>query len=270
MLNFYRHICSRVKNDKINVINVLQRQVNLKPMKTPSLEKTVKGVGNWLCWKLALLVYMLCVSLPIVIFMSCLLFVAIKRESSELLPVIMMVLLHPIATIPIGMFAKLVSHFLSAKLFKNQSKSTTFIILGRIFTYSLNFHLALIAAMIYYLFVLWIFFQNSTNVNFSNKPFDQCLCDILPEYGDECINNETQNSFQNVFLRVPVTSVLISFIFVSFGCHLIHALAFQVPRASIYSVYFENRFRFFSIPTLTNPSPNPIPKQLTIFGSKIL
>ena len=41
-------------------------------------------------------------------------------------------------------------------------------------------------------------------------------------------------------------------------------------RASIYSVYFENRFRFFSIPTLTNPSPNPISEQLTTFSYEMI
>ena len=41
-------------------------------------------------------------------------------------------------------------------------------------------------------------------------------------------------------------------------------------RASIYSVFFENRFRFFSIPILTNPIPNPIPKTLkkSLFSHK--
>ena len=56
--------------------------------------------------------------------------------------------------------------------------------------------------------------------------------------------------------------------------HVFSSLLCDVmTRASIYSVYFENRFRFFSIPTFTNPSPNPIPEKLIkmiIFGSKFL
>ena len=46
------------------------------------------------------------------------------------------------------------------------------------------------------------------------------------------------------------------------GLILVRLSMSAVTRASIYSVFFENRFRFFSIPNRTNPVPNPIPNGL--------
>ena len=197
----------------------------------PVLVRSGKGLFAWMKWKMALFTYFLSISLPIAFYIICLLLVSIKRESSELLAVVMMIMLHPITMLPFGASTKIIGEFVSSKLFKTQPRSKAKIILSRLFTYSLNLHVTMIATLIYYLYSIWIAFQNTTNVNFTNKPFDQCACDTLIEHGheEECVNEETQNSFQNLFLRVPMSEILLAFIVVSFTCHLIHSCLVHIP-----------------------------------------
>ena len=200
-------------------------------MTTPELEKSVKGFCRWLVWKLAFLVYLLCIALPTGSCITTLLIVGIKRDSSELMPIFMTVLLHPIATIPFGMCAKVMGKVVSDKVFERLPETTLVQVIRRLLTYSLNVHLTLIAGVTYFLFSLWSIFQNSTTVIFSNKSFNQCLCDILPEYynGEECVNTETQNSFQNKFLYLQTSHFLIAFLSVSISCHVIHSLLIWLP-----------------------------------------
>ena len=64
---------------------------------------------------------------------------------------------------------------------------------------------------------------------FSDKSFDQCTCDVLTEYGHDCINKETDNSFQNLFLLWDMQLLLLSFFITSIACHLIQSLFLYLP-----------------------------------------
>ena len=222
--------CSSIcKHDNSNIL-ILQRQVYLSPMETPDLEISVKGFCSWFLWKIGVMVHLICTALPIALFISTLFIIGIVRESSPTMSVTMAIALHPAVTIPIGIFFHAVGEYVSAKLFKKTVKSTKFKIFKRLFTYSLNCHLAMIAGLTYYLFEIWIAFKDSTSVNFSNKPFNQCLCDdILPQYNVTCTNEETENSFQNKFSHVPSLPIILSLMIASIICHFIQALILVLP-----------------------------------------
>ena len=90
-------------------------------------------------------------------------------------------------------------------------------------------HLFLIAGLIYYLFNIWIRLEVASTMNFSNKPFDQCDCDALSETNTLCENNETENSFQNIFIGVPMPPFIVAFIVTSAMCHIFHSLILYFP-----------------------------------------
>lgn len=209
---------------------LLQRQLDIAPMETAPFEKSLGGFCSWIRSKLLFLIYLLCISLPIGMFITTLLIVGIKRDSSEILPIFMTVLLHPIATIPFGILAKMIGKYISP----GPSQTIALRILHRLFTYSLNVHLTLIAAVTFFLYSLWNTFQNSTTVLFSNKSFNQCLCNILQDYyhGEECVNTETQSSFQNEFLYVKTSIVLIIFLVTCISCHCLHSFLIWTPQPS--------------------------------------
>ena len=201
-------------------------------METPELERTVSGLFNWLIWKIAHLTYLICCTLPMGLYLVCLLLITIKRESSTVLSISMMIMLHPLATIPTGFFVKVIGQYLSKTLFKDtHPQKLIFKLIKRVLTYSINCHLALIATMTYILYVLWMGFEMSSNLNFSNKPFNQCECDILSDYGHayECTNKEAENSFQNQFLNVKLPVVIISLLVSSILCHIIQSILVQLP-----------------------------------------
>ena len=103
----------------------------------------------------------------------------------------------------------------------------------RLFTYSLNCHLTLIAGLIYYLYIIWIDSEQSSSVNFSNLPYNQCFCEFLTELGFDqkyCANWESDNSFQNKqLIMISLPLVIQMFLFTSVLCHLIHSLIIYIP-----------------------------------------
>ena len=198
-------------------------------METSEFDSSVKGACGWLMQKIALVTYFLCAGLPMALYVTCLLVVAIERRSTIELPIVMTGLLHPSVTLPIGIFAEFFGQYLSSLLFRHHNGNSKIKILRRIFTYSINIHFAVISAMIYYLYSIWITFNMASTLNFENKPFDQCPCDVLQENNIPCLNKETENSFQNVFLGVPIQPFLIAFFVTSVSCHLIHALVTILP-----------------------------------------
>ena len=198
-------------------------------MKTPELQKSLKGVCSWMIWKICFVCYLMCTVSPIALFIATLFIVGIERESTPMLSVAMAIALHPAITLPISVLAGTLGDHI-AKLLKNNSNSVITRILSRIFTYSLNCHLALIAALTFYLLELWIVFKDSTNINFSNKPFNQCICDeILPQYNVTCTNEETANSFQNKFISVHIKTILITFLVSAIICHVFHSIILTIP-----------------------------------------
>ena len=199
-------------------------------MKTPELQRSFKGVSSWIMWKIGFISYLLCTILPISLFISTLFIIGIERESTPTLSVTMAITLHPAVTLPIGLLAGVLGEFTVGNLIKDKRKTMISRILSRTFTYSLNCHLALIAGLTYYLLQLWIIFKNSTSLNFSNKPFNQCICeDILPQYNVTCTNEETANSFQNKFIGIPNQVIILAFLLTSITCHIIHSMVLVFP-----------------------------------------
>ena len=158
-------------------------------------------------------------------FIASLLIIAIKREACILLSMIMMAMLNPVITLMCGFLAKKLGSFLTRKcpvMYKYK-------ILARLFTYSINYHFAFIAGLTLYLHEMWITLGIAAGYAFSNQSYDQCTCDILTEYGHDCINRETEYSFQNMFLQIPMRTLLLTFLVTSISCHLIQALILHLP-----------------------------------------
>ena len=180
-------------------------------------------------WKVASITYLLCAALPIALYVTCLLLVAIERRSTIELPIVMSVMLHPIATIPVGIFADIIHQYLSRKLFKNQNEGISIKILRRLSTYSINVHLALIAVILHYLYGVWLAFETTSSLNFENRPYEKCECDALRKNNLTCNNNETEDSFQNMFIGVAIQPFLIAYLITSLSCHLVQSSILYLP-----------------------------------------
>ena len=198
-------------------------------MKAATFRVSLQGLSSWLIWKFGYLLYLLCTALPILFYIVCLFLMAVKREASITLSIIMVALINPLVSIPIGIFAKSVGQYFSKKLFQNKPSTTFTKIIYRLVTYSLNFHLALIAALIYYLFAIWINLDESSDIDFNDEPYDLCTCDILTELGQLCTNRETDFSFQNRVIRFSIPLFLQIFIVISITCHIVHSLVLYIP-----------------------------------------
>ena len=201
-------------------------------MKTVNFEKTLQGTSVWLLWNLGYLVYLLCNGLPILFYIVCLFLMAVKREASITLSIIMAAMINPLVAIPIGVTMKTIGQFFKRRLIPNSSTSKLGMTILRLFTYSLNCHLTLIAGLTYYLYIIWIDSEASSSNNFSNLPYNQCFCELLTDLGfgqDYCANWESETSFQNQLIIVSLPLVLQIFLFTSFICHLIHSLIIYIP-----------------------------------------
>ena len=197
-----------------------------------NFEKTLRGSSVWLLWNLGYLLYLLCTGLPILFYIVCLFLMAVKREASITLSIIMAAMINPLVAIPIGVALKTIGDFLKRKIIPNQSVSRIAMIFLRLFTYSLNCHLTLIAGLTYYLYIIWIDSEQSSSNNFSNLPYDQCFCVFLTELGfgqDYCANWESKTSFQNKLIIVSLPLVLQMFLITSFLCHILHSLIIYIP-----------------------------------------
>ena len=203
-------------------------------MVTPAFESTLRGFGQWLMWKTIHLLYVLCSALPMSVYIATLLVLSIERSSTIELPIIMTMMLHPMVALPFGVVMKTFYVCFSSKGSKTSARKQ---IICRIFTYSINLHIVLIASLLYYLYCMWIPLQLSSNFNFENKPFDQCSCDALLEVDLSCTNSETESSFQNWFIGVPVEPFLIASMVTSFFSHIIHSSLLFMPAPMQLSSY---------------------------------
>ena len=207
-------------------------------MNTPSLEKTIQGFFHWMKWKIAYILYLLCAVLPIALCLTCIMVLSISRRSTIVFPIIMSAMLHPVVMIPFGVFTKFLEEYLLVKLFNRYCRFKLLKqILCRLFTYSINVHLSLLAGLIFYQYNIWIALESTSTLNFNNKPFNLCPCDALSEINEPCINKETENSFQNMFVGVSNTPFLISFLVTSIACHFIHSLIIALPSPIPLSTY---------------------------------
>ena len=201
-------------------------------MKTVNFERTLSGLSVWLLSKSGYLLYLLCTGLPILSYIVCLFLMAVKREASITLSIMMAAMINPLVTIPIGVTIETIGQLLKSKLIPNQLVSRIFVIFLRLFTYSLNCHLTLIAGLMYYLYIIWIDSGESSSNNFSNLPYNQCFCELLTELGfgqDYCSNWESDSSFQNQLIIVSLPMVLQLFLVTSFSCHILHSLIIYIP-----------------------------------------
>ena len=85
-------------------------------METPAFEKSFKGATVWFLWKIGFGIYVLSSALPMIGYIASLFVIAIKRETSILIAVVMMAMLHPLVTLVFGIFAKTLGQILSKKL----------------------------------------------------------------------------------------------------------------------------------------------------------
>ena len=198
-------------------------------MKTVNFEKTLRGLSVWLLSKSGYLLYLLCTGLPILFYIVCLFLMAVKREASITLSIIMAALINPLVSIPLGISAKTLGQFLLKKLSPKQPSSALIKVVLRLFTYSLNCHLTLIAGLTYYLFAIWIDSEESSDIDFTNKLYDQCTCDILTELHLPCENRETETSFQNRVIQFSIPLFLQTLIIIAILCHIVHAMVLYIP-----------------------------------------
>ena len=194
-------------------------------MITPPFEKSVKGFCNWFSWKVAFAIYVLSTGLPVIGYMACLFVIAIKRETTIVISLVMMVMVNPVFTLSNGVLAQTIGKFFARKC----PKLFKFKVLSRLFTYSMNCHFAMIACLALYLYEMKITLGKLEGLDFSDKFYDQCTCDILSEFGHACENRETDYSFQNVFLIVPIRTLLLVFLITSISCHLIQSFIIYLP-----------------------------------------
>ena len=201
-------------------------------MTTVNFEKTLHGLSIWLLSNSGYLLYLLCTGLPILFYIVCLFLMAVKREASITLSIIMAAMINPLIAIPIGVSMKTIGQFFKRKCFPNSPTSKLAMTVLRLFTYSLNCHLTLIAGLIYYIYIIWIDSEESSSINFSNLPYNLCFCEFLTEVGfsqDYCDNWESETSFQNQLIIVSLPMVLQLFLVTSFSCHILHSLIIYIP-----------------------------------------
>ena len=202
-------------------------------MKTVNYEETLHGFSAWLFLKnLGYLLYLLCTGLPILFYIVCLFLMSVKREASITFSIIMAAMINPLVTIPVGVASKTIGEVFLRRFIPSHLTSRMAKIVLRLFTYSLNCHLTLIAGLIYYLYMVWIDTEQSSRVNFSNLPYNLCFCELLTELGfsqDYCANWESETSFQNQLVMISLPLVLQIFLFISFLCHILHSLIIYIP-----------------------------------------
>ena len=191
-------------------------------METPAFEKSFKGTVVCYLWKIGLVMTS---ALPMIGFIACLFVIAIKRDATILISILMMAMLHPVFTLATGVFTKTMGQFLSRKC----SKVYKHKILARLFTYSINCHFAMIAILTMYMYKMWSDLSKRAEFAFSDTSFDKCTCDVLHEIGQVCVNRETGYSFQNLFLLVDMQLLLLTFLITSIICHLIQSMFLYFP-----------------------------------------
>ena len=205
-------------------------------METPPCEKSIKGYLHYFLWKIGFIIYVLTSAIPMIGFIVCLFIIAIIREASILICIVMMAMLNPVVTLAIGTFfqtiGKLITR-LSPQVFK-------FKIIARIFTYSINVHFAMIAAVTIHMYLRWLDLGIAAGFEFSNQLYDKCTCKVLTRFNhtlEECVNFEAEQSFQDHFLNIPVFTLLLALVITSLCCHLVQSIVFQMP-APVQLTYF--------------------------------
>ena len=72
-------------------------------MDNPAFDKSFKGNLMWILWNIG---FVITSALPMICFIACLFVIAIKREATILLSLLMMGMLHPMFTLITGVFTE--------------------------------------------------------------------------------------------------------------------------------------------------------------------
>ena len=220
-----------------------QRQTFLQPMVTKPLEVSVKGIFSWVFSKVGFIIYFLSASLPIVCYVICLVLVAIKRESSMVLSIIMVAVIHPIVTLALGILTKTIGTLVFKKCTPDGhfSRCANYLltVIGRLCTYSINVHLTFLAGIVLYAFNWWYSLE-VRDVDYANEAFNQCICKPTEEKkGLQCPKPEFITNFQNDVNSVPLHTLLLTFVILSIAFHIIQSvITFFPPPLRLFDFIF--------------------------------
>ena len=169
------------------------------------------------------------------LYMVCLYIVSVSRESLGTLTLIMVSMIHPIISVPLGKFANCLYNLMFETAFKKyfQNSSSFFAKFSRrFFTLTLNAYLTFVGGCMYYLFKSSINFRESSEFilvamnDFKNVIFDKCKCQTKDDNPD-CVNDDT--NFQNYLTFLPNEVFLLLLTILPFSFHFIHALLVNSP-----------------------------------------
>ena len=193
----------------------------------------VKWPLKWLCLKPLFYGY---AALPMVCYMATLYVVAVSRESLGTLTIIMVGMLNPLVAIPIGSLAR----SFGKKIWKYEDATDNqgycHCVFRRLFTFSFNIYLFLIACSVMYVFEMSLMYRNRHTTatssvkakhDFKNLKFDQCFCKDEKNDGHYCVNND--KNFQNYLVILQNSIFIYSFIVCHLVFHIIHSLITKLP-----------------------------------------
>ena len=206
----------------------MQRQTFLQPMETREFEWSTRGICVWFLSKLACIIYLLTSALPIILYIACLFLITVKRESDIILAGFMVVTVHPVLSLLIGVLMKTLGDFFFDNSCEVESTrlAKVYLILGRMFTYSINLHFTFVSGTIYYLFQEWCLMKQSSNLDYTNSAFDQCTCQKLKTLA-ACTNSD--DDFQQKFIKYSIPTFLSIFFIASLICHFVQACLTILP-----------------------------------------
>lgn len=203
-------------------------------IKTPKFECSPIAFCKWLFGMISFVMF-LC--LPIIVYLALLFFLAIWRNCLDLLSIVLVLLIHPWVSIPIGIFAKAIGcgkrtcSVPQQEPFQSRTKScyaNCLTYLNRLFTLSINLYFAFIGAITLFLLRTSIDYRKASSTPLKSKfdykdqmKFERCGCiGNMTEVDEDCLN--PKEDFSNAFIEVTQTylSVLI-LAFIGF-CVLVH------------------------------------------------
>ena len=170
--------------------------------------------------KLIFVLYLLVSMLPTVSYIASIYFISISRQSFGFLAILLVLLVHPIVSVPIGVVTK-VYHERLMKL-----KTCPKMVL-RFLTFSINCYFALIMLIMLYLYNMWIYIKHTSDLildlDYTNQAFDQCAC----ENYEDC-SAETSD-FQNILSSIEIGPFLYLFVLNPMICHIVHSFCTFLP-----------------------------------------
>ena len=211
-----------------------QRQTFLQPMQTKHLEVSVKGILSWIFSKIGFIIYFSSASLPIVCYVICLVLVAIKRESSMVLSIIMVAVIHPIVTLALGILTKSIGTLVFKKCNPDDQyprfANYLLTVIGRLCTYSINVHLTFLAGIVLYAFNWWYSLE-VRDVDYADEAFNQCICKPTEKDSDvlQCPKAEFILNIQTYILEAPLHAILLVFVILSIAFHITQSMITFFP-----------------------------------------